>query len=230
MIESKSVLAIIPARGGSKGVPRKNIRDVVGKPLIAWSIEEAKKSVYIDRLVISTDDQEIANIAVQWGGEVPFLRPAELARDDSPGIAPVIHILKTEGFSEYDLVVLLQPTSPLRKVEDIDGAIAFMVNRNAKACVSVVEPDKSPFWMFFLDGTGHLVPLLEGDFACRQDIPPVYALNGAVYVAEVSWLLSKQAFISDETVAYTMPKDRSIDIDTETDLMLVNQFISNSVI
>ncbi|HIJ94493.1 MAG TPA: acylneuraminate cytidylyltransferase family protein [Desulfuromonadales bacterium] len=228
MIENKTVLAIIPARGGSKGVPRKNIRDVAGKPLIGWTIEEAKKSGYIDRLVVSTDDQEIADIAIQAGGEVPFLRPANLARDDSPGIAPVINILTTSGF-EYDLVVLLQPTSPLRTVEDIDGAIAFMVNRKANACVSVVEPDKSPYWMYSVDGAGHLVSLLEGDYACRQDIPPVYALNGAVYVAEVGWLLKKQSFVSDETLAYTMPKDRSIDIDTEVDLAISNIILSGGL-
>lgn len=228
MIENKSVLAIIPARGGSKGVPRKNIRDVAGKPLIAWTIEEAKKSEYIDRLVVSTDDQEIADVAAQWGGEVPFLRPAELAQDETPGIAPVIHMLTTSEY-EYDLVVLLQPTSPLRTTEDIDGAIALMVSRNANACVSVVAPDKSPYWMYFVDSTGHLVPLLEGDYARRQDIPPVYALNGAVYVAEVSWLLRKQSFVSDETVAYIMPKDRSIDIDTETDLAISNIILSGGL-
>ena len=225
MIEGKTVLAIIPARGGSKGVPRKNIREVAGKPLIAWTIEEAKKSGYIDRVVISTDDQEIADIAVQWGGEIPFLRPAELARDDSPGIAPVIHILTTSDFF-YDLVVLLQPTSPLRTIEDIDGAIAQMVNKNATACVSVVEPDKSPYWMYTMNGDGHLVQLLDGNYARRQDIPEVYALNGAVYVAETSWLLRKQTFVTDETIAYIMPKERSIDIDTETDLAISSIILS----
>ena len=229
MIENKTVLAIIPARGGSKGVPRKNICDVAGKPLIAWTIEEAKKSVYIDRLVVSTDDQKIADIAVQWGGDVPFMRPAELARDDTPGIAPVIHMLTTIQ-PEFDLVVLLQPTSPLRTVEDIDGAIALIVARNAKACVSVVEPDKSPYWMYSLNSSGELLPLLSGDYACRQDIPIVYALNGAVYVAESKWLVSAQTFVTDETVAYIMPKERSIDIDTNIDLMLANELLNNSII
>lgn len=227
MIAGKSVLAIIPARGGSKGVPRKNIRNVAGKPLIVWTIEEAKKSGYIDRLVVSTDDQEIADTAIRGGGEVPFLRPAELARDDTPGISPVIHMLTTIH-PAYDLVVLLQPTSPFRTVEDIDGAIALMASRNAKACVSVVEPDKSPFWMYSVDDAGHLAPLLAGAYACRQNLPPVYALNGAVYVAEVGWLIKTQAFVSDETIAYIMPKERSVDIDTETDLLFVNQFFPDS--
>lgn len=228
MIGNKTVLAIIPARGGSKGVLRKNIREVAGKPLIAWTIEEAKKSGYIDRTVVSTDDQEIAAMAVQWGGEVPFLRPAELAQDDTPGIAPVIHMLTTIQ-PEYDLVVLLQPTSPLRSVADIDGAIASMIQQDARACVSVVEPDKSPYWMYSLDDSRHLVPLLEGSYACRQDIPTIYALNGAVYVAECEWLQRKQAFVSSETVAYVMPKERSIDIDTETDLAIANIILSGGL-
>ena len=228
MIENKTVLAIIPARGGSKGVPRKNIRDVAGKPLIAWTIEEAKKSEYIDRLVVSTDNQEIADIAVQWGGDVPFMRPAELALDDTPGISPVIHMLTTVQ-PEYDLVVLLQPTSPLRTVEDIDGAITLMVDRNAKACVSVVEPDKSPYWMYSLNNSGKLIPLLSGDYACRQDIPVAYALNGAVYVAESNWLVRMQTFVTDETVAFIMPKERSIDIDTNIDLILANELLANQI-
>ena len=219
MIENRTVLAIIPARGGSKGVPRKNIREVAGKPLIAWTIEEAQKSRYIDRIVVSTDDLEIAETAGQWGGEVPFMRPTELAQDDTPGIAPVIHML-THIQPVYDLVVLLQPTSPLRTVEDIDGAISLMMSRKARACVSMVEPDKSPYWMYSLDSSGKLLPLLDGDYACRQEIPAVYALNGAVYVAESSWLVRMRTFITDETVAYIMPKDRSIDIDTETDLAI----------
>ena len=219
MIGDMSILAVIPARGGSKGVLRKNVRDLAGKPLIAWTIEEAGKSAYIDRLVVSTEDQEIADISAQWGGEVPFLRPYDLARDDTPGIAPVIHMLTTIR-PQYDLVVLLQPTSPLRAVEDIDGAIELLYNQKAKACVSVVEPDKSPYWMFSLDAKNQLVPLLEGDYACRQDIPVAYALNGAVYVAEVSWLLQNNTFLSPETCAYIMPQERSLDIDTETDLAI----------
>lgn len=219
MIANKKVLAIIPARGGSKGVPRKNIRDVAGKPLIAWTIEEAQKSRYIDRIVVSTEDREIADVVRLLGGEVPFMRPSELAQDDTPGITPVIHMLTTLQ-PAYDLVVLLQPTSPLRTFEDIDGAIDLLVNQKARACVSVAEPDKSPYWMYSVDGAGYLVPLLKSDYACRQDIPPVYALNGAVYVAEVDWLLQKQIFVSDETVAYIMSKKCSIDIDTETDLAI----------
>jgi len=225
MINGKTVLAIIPARGGSKGVPRKNIRELAGKPLIAWSIEAAKKSQYIDRIVVSTDDQEIAEVATQWGGEVPFLRPSELAQDSTPGIAPVLHMLSNLEPS-YDLVVLLQPTSPLRTVEDIDGTIALMLNRNAKACVSVVEPDKSPYWMYTIEKNGYLHPALEGDYSRRQELPAVYALNGAVYAADVSWLYDKKTFLDEQTLAYIMPKERSADIDTELDFKITELLLT----
>lgn len=228
MIAGKKVLAIIPARGGSKGVPRKNVRQAGGKPLIAWTIEAARKSGFIDRIVISTDDNEIAEIAGKYGGEVPFLRPSELAQDSTPGIVPVLHMIENIG-SPYDLVVLLQPTSPLRTTDDIDGAIDFMVRHNAAACATVVEADKSPYWMYSLNSNGHLVPLLEGDFSCRQDTPAVYALNGAVYVAETAWLIEREGFIDKETLAYVMPKDRSIDIDTEMDLTISNLILSGGL-
>lgn len=226
MIADKSVLAIIPARGGSKGVPRKNIRDVAGKPLIAWTIEEARKSSYLDRIVVSTDDREIADISIRYGAEVPFLRPPELAQDDTPGIAPVLHLMRTIR-QPYDLVVLLQPTSPLRSFDDIDRAIDLLLEHGATSCASVVEADKSPYWMYSLNSERHLVPILEGSYTCRQQIPAVYALNGAVYVAESAWLLDKQVFVTDGTIAYVMPKDRSIDIDTSIDLCLASHLLLN---
>lgn len=120
-------LAIIPARGGSKGVPRKNIRNLAGKPLIAWTIEEAKKSKYINRVILSSDDNEIIEIAKNYNCEVPFVRPKNIAEDNTPGIDPVLHAIKQ--CPGYDYVVLLQPTSPLRTVEDIDGCIRYMLNK-----------------------------------------------------------------------------------------------------
>lgn len=220
MIRGKSVLAIIPARGGSKGVPRKNIRPLAGKPLIAWTIAEAKKSRYIDRLVLSSDDQEIIGVAREWGCEAPFARPAELARDDTPGIEPVLHALGE--LPGYDYVVLLQPTSPLRTVADIDGTLELCLARGARACVSVTEPDKSPYWMFSRDNDGRLRPLIDTDeiAARRQDLPPAYALNGAVYVAEAGWLVESRSFLTAETLGYDMPKERAADIDTELDFAI----------
>jgi N-acylneuraminate cytidylyltransferase len=226
MIGHKTILAIIPARGGSKGVLRKNIRNVAGKPLIAWTIEEAKRSRYIDRLIVSTEDEEIAKVALKWHCEVPFLRPKELALDETPGIAPVLHALRTLP-ERYDLVVLLQPTSPLRTSEDIDGCIECISGRDAKSCVSVVVPDKSPYWMYNVDDRGGLTPLLPGEWGRRQDLPQVRALNGAVYVADSQWLLLRKAFVSDQTVAYEMPKERSLDIDSEFDLSFFEMVILN---
>lgn len=217
MIQNRSVLAIIPARGGSKGVLHKNIRLVGGKPLISWTIEEAAKSKYIDRTIVSTDDPAIAETAKQWGGEVPFMRPEELAMDDTPGIAPVLHALD-ELKTKYDLVVLLQPTSPMRSVADIDGCIERLLVSNSNSCVSVVVPDKSPYWMYRINENDFLSPLFEETFHRRQDIPPLYALNGAVYTAMTEWLLLKKSFISEDTVAYVMPFERSLDIDTEIDM------------
>jgi CMP-N,N'-diacetyllegionaminic acid synthase len=221
VIQGKSVLAIIPARGGSKGVPRKNIREVGGRPLIAWSIEEAKKSKYIDRLVLSSEDAEIIRVAKEWGCDVPFVRPAELARDDTPGIDPVLHAM--DMLDRYDLVVLLQPTSPLRSVADIDGCIEQCVTNDAPACVSLTEAEQSPFWMFRIGGEGRMQRLLENKeaYARRQDLPPVFVLNGAVYVAQCDWLRLSKTFMTDEALGYVMPGERSLDIDTEFDVQML---------
>ncbi|WP_409176030.1 cytidylyltransferase domain-containing protein [Brevibacillus fortis] len=220
MIQGKSVLAMIPARGGSKGIPRKNIREVGGKPLLGWSIEEAKKSVYIDRLIVSTDDEEIADVARQLGGEVPFLRPKELAMDDTPGIAPVLHAL--EVLPKYDYVVLLQPTSPLRQVIDIDGCIEKCLKEQANSCVSITVVEKTPYWMYHLSDNDVLEPVIkiEERFLRRQDTPPVFSLNGAVYIADTNWLQKTQSFLEPETVGYVMPKERSIDIDNQMDIVI----------
>src|SRR5271157_3678171 len=142
MIQNQSVLALIPARGGSKGVPRKNLREIAGKPLIAWAIEAGRQSRYIDRLILSSEDPEIMAQARSWGCEVPFVRPAELARDDTPGMEPVLHAL-TALPEEYDYVVVLQPTSPLRLAEDIDGCLETCLRQEAPACVTVAEVDQS---------------------------------------------------------------------------------------
>jgi CMP-N,N'-diacetyllegionaminic acid synthase len=229
MIAGKSVLAIIPARGGSKGVPRKNIRDMAGKPLIAWTIEEARKSQYIDQLIVSSEDTEIINVARQWGCEVPFTRPAELARDETPGIEPVIHALTV--LPGYNYVVLLQATSPFRSIEDIDGCIEQCISQDAAACVAITEPDKSPYWMYTLEATNHMKPLISnlGNNVRRQDLPQVFSLNGAVYVAKVSELLQSRSFIMSETVGYRMPKERSLDIDTEQDFRICEILMRGSV-
>lgn len=225
MINGKSILAIIPARGGSKGVPRKNIRELAGKPLIAWTIEEAKKSKYIDRLIVSTEDTEIVQVAQAWDCEVPFVRPKELALDDTPSSKVVLHAL--HRLPKHDYVMLLQPTSPFRTVEDIDGCIQYCEKHQAVACVSVTEPDKSPFWMYVLDYMGRMQPLIAqySLVTRRQDLSTVYALNGAIYIAQWDWFLQHETFIHEQTLAYVMPRERSLDIDTEFDFELASALL-----
>lgn len=229
MINGKTVLAVIPARGGSKGVPRKNIKLLAGKPLIAWTIEAAKQSAYLDRVVVSTDDEEIANVAKNYGAEIPFLRPPELAQDDTPGIGPVLHAL--ESLPSYNYVVLLQPTSPLRESQDIDRCIEVCREREVQACVSVTLADKPPQWMYHLDGKSRLQPLLPKQpfVARRQEAPDVYVLNGAVYVAQSEWLKHSRTFLTDVTAAYIMPKDRSLDIDSEIDFLVAAELQKSRV-
>lgn len=220
MIGDKKVLAIIPARGGSKGVHRKNIREVAGKPLIAWTIEEAKKSKYIDRLILSSEDEEIIDIARKWGCDVPFVRPDELAQDDTPGIAPVLHAISM--LPGYEIVMLLQTTSPLRTVADIDGCLEYLVANKASACVSVTEAEQSPYWMYTLGNGGDMQALIpaETTFTRRQDLPNIYTLNGAVYVAKSDWLCQHRTYVAEGTLGYVMARERSLDIDTELDVQI----------
>ncbi len=223
MYNNKQVLGIIPARGGSKGIKRKNIKLLAGKPLIAWTIEEAKKSKYIDRLIVSTDDKEIIDISIEWGCEVPFIRPSRFAKDKTPGIAPVHHALG-ELPERYDYVVLLQPTSPLRTVKDIDGGIKKGIGN--KTCVSVTEATENPSQMFYSEGF-NMRPVIEESYVCRQDMPKVYIVNGAIFMADTKWISGKDTFIDDETVMYVMPPERSYDIDTMNDFTLVENIIKS---
>lgn len=215
MYKGKRILATISARGGSKGVPGKNIRPLGGLPLIAWSIREGLRSAYIDRLVVSSDDEGILAVARAHGAETPFVRPAELARDDTPGVDPVLHAVEALKPDAYDYVVLLQPTSPLRTVEDIDGCIRACVDGDHPCVLTVTEPDKSPYFMFNMDAGGLLSPLIpqERYHTRRQDLPRVFAPNGAVYVADCAWLAKTRSYLTPETRGFEMPKERAQDID-----------------
>jgi len=221
MIRNKTVLAIIPARGGSKGLPGKNIKSVGGKPLIAWTIEAALASKFIDRVVLSSDDEAIINTAKQYGCEAPFVRPKELAQDDSPAIDTVLHAL--QQLPQYDITVLLQPTCPLRSAEDIDNALSIMFSKNAKSCVSVTTPEKSPYWMYTVNSFNRMNPLLDKKLAAkqRQELPPVYVLNGAIYAIYSDVLLNTRSFVPDGTVPFMMDKEHSVDVDYQLDLDFV---------
>lgn len=227
MIGNKRVLAMIPARGGSKGIPRKNIKPLVGKPLIAWTIEAARSSRYIDRLILSSEDEEIMDVARQYGCDVPFVRPPELARDETAGIEPVLHALTM--LPGYDYLLMLQPTSPLRTSGDIDAIIELCQHSGASSAVSVTEVDHSPYWMYRTDTEGRLQPLLDQKDlpARRQDLPDIYALNGALYVAACQELYTSRTFVNTQTVAYIMPRERSLDIDTPFDFKLCELLLQN---
>lgn len=218
-IASKKVLGIIPARGGSKGLPRKNILVAGKKPLIAWTIEAARKSTVIDRLILSSDDEEIIKIAEEYGCDVPFRRPRSIASDEATSIDVVLHAL--DIFPEFEYVVLLQPTSPLRTSEDIDAAFRLLQIHSAQSCVSISRVELSPYWMYSLDEKSKLRPLMPNTSFVprRQDLPNAYFLNGAIYIAETSWLRSKRCFVDAETIAYLMPETRSLDIDDIDDFL-----------
>ena len=226
-----NILAIIPARGGSKGLPRKNIKPLLGKPLIAWTIEQAENSKYINKVIVSTDDEEIAKISKEFGAEVPFLRPEELARDDSPTIDAIMHAInwfeKREEF--FNIIVLLQPTSPLRTTNDIDKAIELFLNdKNALSLVSVKENEHPPFWSFKIEN--NLINPLFGDEYLkkrRQELPKSYMPNGAIYISCVDVLKEYKSFYTPKTISYIMSSERSIDIDNEFDFSLVEFVLRN---
>lgn len=223
MFGDKTVLGIIPARGGSKGVPRKNLRLVQGKPLVARTIEAALNSRYIDRLILSSEDNEIIETAREYGCEIPFVRPLELAKDESVTRDVILHAME-EIDEKFDIVVCLQVTSPLLISEDIDGAIRSCVEKNAGSCVTVCEVDKSPYWMFTMPEKGILSPLMGGSYLTkrRQELPKAYIPNGAVFVVMWDFFLEHKTFYGSDTAGYEMPRSRSIDIDTEYDFNLLD--------
>jgi CMP-N,N'-diacetyllegionaminic acid synthase len=230
MIAGRSVLALIPARGGSKGLPRKNVLPLAGKPLIAWSIEAALKSKYVDRIVVSSDNDEIIAAARAAGAEVPFVRPADLAGDTTPSLDVALHALQALD-QRYDYLVLLQPTSPLRDAPDIDGCIETCVRQAAPSCVSVSKADKSPYWMYTQDAQQRLVPVLprpDASIHQRQLLPTIYALNGAVYVTQTSALVADRAFVTAATVAWEMPRSKAVDIDGDLDFKIAGLMLEET--
>ncbi len=224
-----SIVAVIPARGGSKGIPRKNLVRIAGRPLIAYAIEAARNAASVDRVLVSTDDSEIANVAGGLGAEVPFLRPAELADDTAPMLGVLRHALawlESQGVA-VEALVLLQPTSPLRMGRHVEEAIALFRSASASSVVSVVEvPHQfNPVSVMKLSVQGTLAPFL-GDQALvtrRQDKPKAYARNGpAVLVCHPQTLRSGELY-GASCRPYVMSEDDSLDIDTPRDLQLAEQ-------
>lgn len=225
------VLGIIPARGGSKGLPRKNIRAMNGKPLIAYSIEAALTSKYINYVTVSTEDDEIAKVSANSGAEI-IARPPVLATDEAKSIDVVLNVLDTveNDGSSPDLVVLLQPTSPLRTSGDIDRAIEISIDNDYAPVISAMETPHSPYWCFTI-ADGILAPIFDERYLQmrRQDLPMTYMPNGAIYVAKPAFLRTRKSFLSSETRPYIMPPDRSVDIDTETDFLICEALIRKSI-
>jgi N-acylneuraminate cytidylyltransferase len=230
MLGPRSVLAIIAARGGSKGLPGKNVALCGGKPVIAWSVEAAKAARLVDRTIVTSDDAKILAVAREAGAEV-LVRPAELATDEATMDGVVLHALEAasgEGARGYDVAVLLQATSPLRVAEDIDGALETLERTGSPSVVGVTEVDKSPYWMHSLGPDGRLRPLFpeHAQAGRRQELPTVYVLNGAVYAFDVAWFRRGRRFTTDESVGFVMPKERSVDVDAARDLALAHHLFS----
>ena len=228
MINEKKVLCLIPARGGSKGVPGKNLVKVQGKSLLDWTVDCAKRSKYIDRIVLSSEDNTIIEAAKIAGCDIPFVRPKELASDFTGTMEVVLHALDNL-VEKFDYIVLLQITSPLRNEHDIDTCLENCERSSVyNACVSLCRLEKSPDWIFTLSENNTIKKLIpDADFVTRrQDSEPVYYPNGAVYVADIEWLRGQVHFITAETLGHIMPLERSIDIDTPLDLIFLNAMLS----
>lgn len=233
MSKEVKVLGIIPARGGSKGLPGKNIRYLGDKPLIAHTIQAARASRYLDRVIVTTDDFRIREISLLYGAEAPFIRPKELAQDQTPTVDALIHCIEylkqEEGYTP-DYICLLQCTVPLRNTEDIDGCITTCIESKYHACLTVCEAESKPNWMrvFSEDRLNHFIPEQQ-TILRRQDLPPVYQLNGAVYVIRLEDLMRYKSVHIEETTGYIMPIERSIDIDTEMDFVIAEAMMNYNI-
>ncbi|HFU75313.1 MAG TPA: acylneuraminate cytidylyltransferase family protein [Bacteroidetes bacterium] len=220
MYKNKTFLAVIPARGGSKRLPRKNILDLDGKPLIAYSIEAGFESNYIDEVVVSSDDHEILEIAQGYKAQ-SLKRPEALASDTATTVDAIKHTI--ENFDKYDYIVLLQPTSPLRDASHINEAIELLNEKDADAIVSVCEMEHSPLWANTLDDSLSLEGFLRDEVLNQrsQDLETYYRLNGAIYICKVEKFLEEKSFLlSKNTFAYVMSRECSIDIDEKIDFQI----------
>jgi CMP-N,N'-diacetyllegionaminic acid synthase len=217
------VLGLIPARGGSKGVARKNIRSLCGKPLLQWTAEAALAAETLDRVVLSTEDEEIAEVGRSCGLEVPFLRPWELAADDTPTIHVVQHVLRTLETTgdRFDAVCLLQPTSPFRKPSDIDGCIELLAVSYADAVMSIlrVPPEYNPHWVYFRGDDGSLkVSTGESQpIPRRQLLPPAFHRDGSIYVTRRHVVLEQESLYGTRVLGYEVDRANTVNIDTVAD-------------
>ncbi|WP_339165019.1 acylneuraminate cytidylyltransferase family protein [Siminovitchia sp. FSL H7-0308] len=229
MFNHKTFLAVIPARSGSKGIPGKNIIKVNNKPLIQYTIEAAKNSRYIDKIVVSTEDSLIAEVSINCGAEVPFLRPTHLASDTSKTIDVLIHVveeLKKRG-SRYDYIVLLQPTQPLRLSQHIDEAIEMIIQKQEESLVSITEVSEHPILMRTINESGETKNLLELNSTLRrQDFPKFYKVNGSIYINKINDNFNSKTSLNDNKIGYIMDKKYDIDIDEPFDLEVLQLLLN----
>lgn len=229
-MSNKKILAVIPARGGSKGIPNKNIADVGGSPLIKYTIDAAIKSTMLTHCVVSTDSDKISDVAKSLGALVPFIRPEHLSNDTAlslPVMQHAVEFMESKQGYQYDLVIMLQPTTPLRQTSDIDNAIKLLFDTNADSVVSVVEVDGYHPLRMKRVVDGRLINYIDQgheDMRPRQELPPVYIRNGAIYATIRDVLMDKDSFTGSDIRSYIMPLERSINIDTQLDLQLAKSF------
>ncbi|MDD7349891.1 MAG: acylneuraminate cytidylyltransferase family protein [Clostridiales bacterium] len=230
MIENKKILAIIPARGGSKGIPRKNVKAISGKPMIQYTIEAAKECPYIDKVVVSTEDEEIADISMRAGAIVPFSRPEELATDEAKTIDVVMHAVEfyERKAEHFDIIVLLQPTSPLRNAEDITKALEYFMRNEQRSLVTVSEVSESPILMRNFNKENKLEKILEEDSDVRrQDMKKFYRINGAIYINKASELNANTSF-NDNEMGFVLTQEHGIDVDEPQDLVVAEYYLSQA--
>lgn len=225
MYLTKKILAVIPARGGSKRLPRKNILPLQGKPLVSWSIEEAQKSKYIDNIVLSSDDEEILNIAKQY--DINYInRDKELSSDTATSIDVILDAIKKQN-QEYDYIILLQPTSPLRKAQHIDEAIEFLFEKEANSVISMCEVEHPVQWNTNLSKDKSLDKFIKNlDTRRSQEQEVYYRLNGAIYISSSVLLKKEKTFFNENrSFAYIMDKIDSIDIDEKLDFLIAQTIL-----
>ena len=233
MLGQYYVTALIPARGGSKRLPRKNIKSLCGKPLIAWTIDVAKESKYIDSVVVSTDDFEIKEVAEKFGASVPFLRPENLSNDTASSFDVVKHAIEFLNINKLNhLIVLLQPTSPLRTVKELDDALELFISKKASGVVSVSECEHSPLWTNTLPENLSMSGFIRSEVQGKrsQDLPKFYRLNGSIYIYKTEVILEQNQIFYDENVyGFETLQQTSIDIDTELDFLIAETIIRQKV-
>lgn len=229
----KDFLGIITARGGSKRLPRKNVLDLAGKHLIGWTIEAALKAKYIDEVIVSTENKKIADISKAYGANVPFMRPEELSTDSAHPFEAVKHAVNyyiNERKKEFEYVILLHPTAPLRDEYDIDKAVEFLYSKKADAVISVCETGHPPLWSNTLPENLSMKDFLRNDLKGKmaQDLPKYYRLNGAIYICKTKRLLQEGTFfLKDNIFAFLMDVGKSVDIDSLIDFKLAETLIQN---